>query len=52
MSGLTKWKVLNSRKQCDVKEGESYFEEYTKYADVPQSAHNIIKKTMFLNEYD
>jgi hypothetical protein len=28
MPGLTRWKVMNSRKAVDVKEGESYFEEY------------------------
>ena len=52
MPGLTRWKVMNSRKAVDVKEGESYFEEYQKYSDVPISAHNIIKNTMFMNEYD
>ena len=52
LSGFTNWKVMNSRKNQDVKEGESYFEEYAKYADVPESAKYILKKTMFQNEYD
>lgn len=54
MPGLTDWKVLalkHYQALKDHQEGESYFDEYEKYEDVPAALHGLIKQSMFANEY-
>ena len=54
MPGFTDWKVMAMKHYKDlenVQPGESYFDEYASYADVPNDMHGQIKQSMFPNEY-